>query len=318
MPPVDRHAEHPVTHRAVIATDPETVESVAGRLWERGALGLWERSGEVIAWFHEPVALETPTDPEPLRARLAAVRWSREADRDWQAEWKATIAPIRAGRTVIVPTWLADDHVPEDGDLTLLLDPGRAFGSGHHATTTLCLEVLDGLDLTGRVEGRHLADVGCGSGVLAIAGAARGATAVGVDIDADAVAVTRENAARNGVTVEVRHGSVEALPRRADIVVANLVTDVVAQLAGPLVRATTDLLIASGITVERQDVAMGALAAAGLRIDERRERDGWIALVGHVAADDDGLADADDGLADADDDERAPAADAGRVPAPDA
>jgi len=311
VPPIEPHAEHPVTNRAVVATDHTTVEAVAARLWERGAIGLWERSGEVIAWFHEPVPLEAPTDPEPLRAQLGAVRWSREADRDWQAEWKATIESVRAGRTVIVPTWLADDHVADDGDLTLLLDPGRAFGSGHHATTTLCLEVLDGLDLTGRLAGRHLADVGCGSGILAIAGAARGATAVGVDIDADAVAVTRENAERNGVTVEVRHGSVEALPRRTDIVVANLVTDVVAQLAGPLVHATTDLLIASGITVERQDVAMDALTAAGLRIDERRERDGWIALVGHVDADGDGRADVDDG-------ERAAAADAGRAPAPDA
>ena len=270
------------THRAVLATDHRNLETVAARLWARGALGIWERSGEVIAWFTEPVRLDADDDPDPLGTKLRAARWSVERDRDWQAEWKATIAPVRAGRTVIVPTWLADDHVPDDDDLTILLDPGRAFGSGHHATTTLCLEVLDGLDLTGRLAGRHLADVGCGSGILAIAAAARGATTVGVDIDPDAVAVTRENAERNGVTIDVRHGSVEVLPRRADIVVANLVTDVVAQLAGALVGATTDLVIASGITVERQDVAIDALTAAGLRINDRRERGGWIVLVGRV------------------------------------
>jgi ribosomal protein L11 methyltransferase len=285
---------HPATHRAVVPADRATTEAVAARLWARGALGLWERSGEVIAWFPAPVPLATPTDPEPLGGQLRAVQWSLEQDRDWQAEWKATIEPVRAGRTVIVPTWLADAHVPQDGDLTILLDPGRAFGSGHHATTTLCLEVLDELDLAGRMGGRHLADVGCGSGILAIAGAARGAAAVGVDIDADAVAATRENADRNGVAVDVRHGSVEVLPCPADIVVANLVTDVVAQLAVPLVRASTDLVIASGITVERQGVAIDALTDAGLRIDDRRERDGWIVLVGQVAAEPDGRAAAGD------------------------
>ncbi len=281
----DRPAtDRPATHRAVVATDHRTVEAVAARLWERGALGLWERSGEVVAWFPEPVALDATTDTEPLAGQLRSVRWSTEQDRDWQAEWKATIEPVRAGRTVIVPTWLAADHVPEEDDLTILLDPGRAFGSGHHATTTLCLEVLDELDLAGRLAGRHLADVGCGSGILAIAGAARGATAIGVDIDADAVAATRENADRNRVTVDVRHGSVEVLAHRADVLVANLVTDVVAQLAVPLVQATAELLIASGITVQRQDVAIDALTDAGLRIDDRRERGGWIVLVGHPTA----------------------------------
>jgi ribosomal protein L11 methyltransferase len=264
-----------------ITTDRASAEAVAARLWSRGALGLWERSGGLVAWFVAPMDLVADNDPPGMATALSTAIWSIEEDRDWQAEWKATITPIRAGRTVVVPTWLAADHEAAPGDLTILLDPGRAFGSGHHATTTLCLEVLDGLDLAGRLAGRAVADVGCGSGILAIAAAKRGADVIGVDIDTDAVAVTRENAERNHVVIDARHGSVDMLPGTVHIVVANLVTDVVARLADALVAASTDLVIASGITAERQDVALDALRAAGLRVTDVRERDGWIVVVGH-------------------------------------
>lgn len=272
---------HAATHRVEVGAPPGMTDAIAARLWERGALGLWERPDGLVAWFTDPVDLDAPEDDPDVHRAVATARWSVEADRDWQAEWKATIAPVRAGRTVVVPTWLADDHARHPDDLTLVLDPGRAFGSGHHATTTLCLEVLDDLDLAGDLAGRTVADIGCGSGILAIAAAARGASVVGVDIDADAIEVTRENAARNGVEVDARLGSIEAVPERSEIVVANLVTDVVAALATDLVAAASDLVIASGITVERAAVAVDALRAAGLELTDRRERDGWIVVCGH-------------------------------------
>jgi ribosomal protein L11 methyltransferase len=244
---------------------PDEVELISARLWMAGALGCWQQPGRVIAWFPDR---DAPVPPGGT--------WSIEPDRDWQSEWKATIGPIRAGRIVVVPSWLVDDHQPAEGDLTLVLDPGRAFGSGHHATTSLCLELLDHLDLDGRV----VADIGCGTGILAIAAAARGGRVTAVDIDPDAVEVTRENAERNGVELEAIVGSLEAITRVTDVVVANLVTDVIADLAEGLVAATGTTLIASGITAERRDRALSALEGAGLRIDEIRERDGWIALRG--------------------------------------
>lgn len=272
----------PVTRRVEVPLEGDEPDVVAALLWAAGALGTWERPGDLVAWF----ATERPEDvvvlPEPLAGRA---RWLDEPDRDWQQEWKATIRPVRAGRTAVVPSWLADGHRPVPDELTIVLDPGRAFGSGHHATTCLCLELLDELDLRGDLAGRTLADVGCGSGILAIAAAARGARATGVDVDETALDVTQENARRNGVEVTTAHGSVDVLPGPADVVVANLVTDLIAALAVPLVAATRAHLIASGIGEQRQPVAIGALEAAGLTVDEVRARDGWVAVLGHPARD---------------------------------
>ena len=258
----------------------DRTEQVAAALWARGATGVWERPGALVAWFvadsesEDPPLGEVDGVPELAAPRR---RWSIEADRDWQAEWKLTIEPVRAGRVMVVPTWLADEHEPCRDELTLVLDPGRAFGSGHHATTVLCLELLDHLDAEHALQGRTVADVGCGTGVLAIAAAAWGATVTAVDIDPDAVEVTRENAARNGVSLRTAVGSAGDVGGPVDIVVANLVTDVVVDLAAELVAATRSTLIVSGIALERRDRALQALHAQGARTLEVRERDGWIA-----------------------------------------
>lgn len=265
------------THRYDLPVAPEDREPVAARLWAAGALGVWEPAGRTVAWFAAPTTLP---------AALAGGSWSSEPDRDWQAEWKATIAPVRAGRFVVVPTWLADEHRAEAGDLTLVLDPGRAFGSGHHATTTLCLEALDALARAGRLAGRTVADVGCGTGILALGATALGAEAVGTDLDPDAVAVSRENADRLGVEVRFAPGSVaEAvalLGGPAEVVVANLITDTIVALAGPLVEAMAadgDLIV-SGVAAERAQRVVDALTAAGAHLDTPVERAGWVVLTG--------------------------------------
>jgi ribosomal protein L11 methyltransferase len=255
----------PEHQRYELPVEPDEVELRSAQLWLAGALGCWQQPGTLTAWFAGRDA------PVP-----SGGRWHTEPDRDWQAEWKATIGPVRAGRIVVVPSWLADEHEAGVDELTLVLDPGRAFGSGHHATTTLCLELLDELELAGR----EVADVGCGTGILAIAAAARGAQVVAVDIDPEAVDVTRENAHRNGVGVDVRVGSVEQVGHPTEVVVANLVTDVSVASARELVAATTTTFIASGIALERRDRAVAALEEAGLRVEEVRDRDGWIALRG--------------------------------------
>ncbi|MEX2550470.1 MAG: 50S ribosomal protein L11 methyltransferase [Nitriliruptoraceae bacterium] len=263
--------------RLEIPVRPDRREVVAAHLWHLGASGVWERPGVTVAWFAAPGPDLAAASKLVDELAPSTVTTSVEVDRDWQEAWKATISPIRAGRIAVVPTWLAASHVPAEDELTLILDPGRAFGTGHHATTALCLELLDARDLAGRLAGRTVADIGCGSGILAIAAAARGAEATGVDIDEDAVAVTRDNARRNHVEVAVATGSVDALRAPAEVVVANLVTDVVIALADDLVAVTRSELIVSGITEGRRDDALDALTAAGARLEEVRSRDGWIA-----------------------------------------
>ncbi|MCC5947213.1 MAG: 50S ribosomal protein L11 methyltransferase [Nitriliruptoraceae bacterium] len=270
------------TARLEVAVRPERRELVSAHLWAAGALGVLDGGDGLTAWFPAAGATAPVLDlHSPVPELLpTALHWSIEADRDWQAEWKATIAPVDAGRFTIVPTWLADGHRPRPDEETLVLDPGRAFGTGHHATTTLCLELLDDLDLGDALAGRAVADVGCGTGVLAIAAARRGASpVVGVDIDADAVAVSRANVAANDVDVELAIGSVGDLAGPADIVCANLVTDVVVQLADALVAHTRQALIVSGVASARRDLAAAALERAGARVDEVRTRDGWVALL---------------------------------------
>jgi ribosomal protein L11 methyltransferase len=258
------------TARVEVAADPSRAEEIAAHLFAAGALGVWERPDTLVAWFTRR--------PDALGANLDTVAvWSHEPDRDWQEAWKRTIRPVRAGRFVVVPTWLADEHHAEPDDRVIVLDPGRAFGSGHHATTVLCLETLDELDRDGLLDGRELADVGCGSGILAIAAARCGAQVTAIDIDPAAVEATRTNAEANAVTIDVRHGSVDALEHPASIVVANLLTDVVGTLAERLVAEATDLLIVSGITEDRREVALGPLRAAGAIVTEVRSRGGWIA-----------------------------------------
>lgn len=266
-----------------LPVDAATVEVVTACLWAGGALGVWERPDGVTAWF-EGVDGEVPDLLPPARGGRLTV----EPEQDWQAAWKATIEPVRAGRFLVVPTWLVGaDEGPADhesDDVVLVLDPGQAFGTGHHATTALCLTLLDRLDLAGVT----LADVGCGSGILAIAAAACGARAVGSDIDPEAVTVARDNAARNDVEVPFAVGSVDAatglLGGPADVVVANLVTDTVAALAADLVGALRPggVLVASGIADDRREVALDPLVAAGLVVDEVVDRDGWIALRGRA------------------------------------
>jgi ribosomal protein L11 methyltransferase len=253
-----------------VAVAAGTEEVAAASLWAAGALGVWERSGTLVAWFAAPADLTGWPGLSP-----GSVTWTREPPRDWQAAWKTTIGPVRAGTTLVVPSWLADTTVAGPGDVVLVIDPGQAFGTGHHATTTLCLEALEAVDLVGR----SVADVGCGTGVLGIAAARRGAAHVtAVDVDPDAVATARCNATRNGVGLDARVGSIDAVDGPADVVVANLVTDVLVALADPLVRTTRDTLVVSGIASERAERVTAALVAAGAEITAVTSRQGWVAV----------------------------------------
>lgn len=164
----------------------ETREAHLDLLWDAGATGLEERGPHIRAYFGERTDL-----PE----EVADGEWREEAEQDWQAEFKRTLRPVRAGRVTIVAPWQREEVEP--GQLALVIEPGMAFGTGHHATTRMAVEALGDLDLTGR----RVLDVGTGSGVLAMAAALLGAgEALGVDIDPLTIPIARENAALNGIS----------------------------------------------------------------------------------------------------------------------
>lgn len=199
-------------------------------------------------------------------------------DQDWERSWMDNFQPMRFGQRLwIVPSW---HEAPEPNAVNLLLDPGLAFGTGTHPTTSLCLQWLDSQDLAGCT----VLDFGCGSGILAIAALLLGAEqAVGTDIDIQALEASRENAARNGIAAERFPVYLPAdLPAlQSDVLVANI-------LAGPLVSLAPQLatlvkpggrLALSGI-LEEQGEEVAAAYADTFELDPIAIQDGWVRITG--------------------------------------
>ena len=210
-------------------------------------------------------------------------------EEDWATSWQKYYQPIPVGRRVyIVPDWMRGQAVPE-GRTPLYLNPGLTFGTGAHPTTQLCLELLEQV----LRPGDRVLDLGCGSGILAIAALALGASqAVGVDIDPKSVDVAYENAALNGIGRDrytVRAGDVRSDKALVEelagtgpyrVVLANIVSDVIIPLSAQVGRymSSDGIFMCSGIIDTRADEVEGALKKNGLTILERIERDGWCAL----------------------------------------
>src|SRR5579859_3170822 len=190
--------------------------------------------------------------------------------------WRQYAEPVEVGSLVVVPAWRT--VAIGTGRVAVQIDPGRCFGSGSHPTTRLLLAELDR-----RLQpGDRVLDVGTGSGILAVTAAVLGAAAVtAVDIDPEAVAVTRANAARNGVTsrVEVSTGDAGAAEQTYDLVVANLTAGVLAGLAGTLIAAAgrTGLLLMSGLLVGQWVHLAGRFAP--MAVIDLPELEGWTAAV---------------------------------------
>jgi ribosomal protein L11 methyltransferase len=230
-------------------------------------------------FFREPAAraeaaarLEAAFGQSGLRLEAIEV-----PDGDWARKTQAGLGAIRVGGLTVAPPWDDAARAPDAG--TIIIEPAMGFGSGHHATTRLCLAALQRLDLRGRC----VLDIGTGSGVLALAASRLGARHVrGIDVDPDALENARTNAALNGgpANVVFEQADFRAVPPSpADVVVANLTGGMLAAGAEAVTGCvrTPGTLILSGITDDEAEsvaTAFGPLA----RLDGREAEDGWVAF----------------------------------------
>lgn len=277
-----------------VTTTAEAGEAVAHLLMEEGAGGVVEEASAVrTAYWPDQGDIEARLDR--IRRSVAGlarfgldvgparVEWRRVAEETWADAWKEHFHPLRIGERIVVrPTWRTYEAKP--GDIVIDLDPGMAFGTGSHPTTSLCLLSLEQLVH----DGATVYDIGTGSGILAIAAALLGADrVVGCDIDPVAVKVARENVAKNGVQdrVQVVQGDWTGLePRMANVVVANILADVIIQMApeAPRLLCPGGSFVASGIIAHRTRDVQKALEAAGFQLLAIHEEGEWAAIVSRL------------------------------------
>jgi ribosomal protein L11 methyltransferase len=255
-------------------------ELAADALWAAGAVAIEERAaaGGVVLIAATDRADRGAPGVRPLLDAVAG-RWPAEAvavDVDAALDaWRPYAQPVAVGRFVVRPPWIPPNA---RSGIEVVIDPGRAFGSGSHASTRLALEALG--DAVG--EGDRVLDVGCGSGVLAIAALVAGAAeAVGVDTEPEALAATRANAARNGVADRLTvAGSVPA--GGFDLAVANMLAPTLIELAPTITGALRPggrLVLAGLLASQRADVLA---AYRDLHVTSTHGEADWLALSGGI------------------------------------
>lgn len=223
-----------------------------------------------------------------LVAHLAPVSELRErpvSEDDWRDNWKEFFHVLRIGRRIVIcPTWR--ECQPEPDDVIIHLDPGMAFGTGHHPTTRMCLETIERI-MPPRA---CVLDLGCGSAILSIAARKLGAeSVVGLEIDPIAAGAGHANVAMNDLadSVEIVRGTLpspKAPPQSFDLVVANISARVVIDMAAHIAdcAAPGGMIIASGIIEKHLPSAAESLQSAGATIEEKLVDGDWIALIASV------------------------------------
>lgn len=202
-------------------------------------------------------------------------------DEDWANNWKEYYKPLHIGKNVVIrPVW--EEYTPAENEKVIALDPGAAFGTGSHETTSMCIELLESVVQNGD----RALDVGCGSGILSVAACVLGAHEVcAVDIDELAVKTTMENAALNGIGGDVIDATVGSLTENVsgkfDVVVANIVADVIISLSKDIGGYMEDCgaLICSGIIDDRVCDVKKAFSANGFVVEKALHKKEWNAFL---------------------------------------
>ncbi len=290
-----------------ISTNHQDAELVSSAMFDVGAQGvtildkqdfldliktdvIWDYVDENVLLQSDDVKVSTITDiddkdfEKKLEERLEEMKKAGgivygeivvgEIDAaDYENEWKKYYKPIVTKNITVVPTWIKYDAKP--GERVMRLDPGMAFGTGSHATTRMCLDLMD-------VKGKSVIDVGCGSGILGIAASLCGAKSVYMcDIDDQAVRFSIENAKQNKVECEIEQADLIAGDRSADFIFANITADILMRLAKSIGKHLNDggEILLSGIIDPRLPEVVKCYEEAGFEIVGHENLDEWNALL---------------------------------------
>ncbi len=200
-------------------------------------------------------------------------------DEDWSENWKKFWKSEKIGEKIVIcPSW--EQYTPNDGEIVISLDPGSAFGTGSHATTRLCIKALEKYINSGD----KIADIGTGSGILAVCGAKLGASQViGVDNDLSVIEIAKDNSSKNNVEkcCGFFEGSSEDLKDKYDVVVSNILAEVLADMAPILANLAkkNGYIILSGIIEERQHLVKAAFSNQNCILTESTIEENWVLLV---------------------------------------
>lgn len=291
--------------RAALAELADLLDALGGLIADHEAVGGVEFRDPTTFDGPERAELVTYTTPEARDevetrvcklvqdlgiAEQVEVSSETHTDDSWRDGWKAFYRPLRYGDGALLvrPSWIARD--PDDPEHEIVLDPGRAFGTGQHETTHLCLEAIVDLRERGAMTPSRILDLGCGSGILLL-GAARlwpdAGDLVAIDVDPEAVATTEENAALNDLSSRVQAAAGDVHHRVAsapfDLVLANIRPEVLvpqaAAITGRLADHADARLVLSGILDVERDRVLHAYLAQGLElVGEPRAQGEWVAL----------------------------------------
>lgn len=277
----------------VIIEDPEELQRVANS-GEWDAFELPEESLQMTrpqVKGYLPCNEELPQKIEELTNELTEIMFrigqepceilSKTVQKeDWANSWKAYFKPLKLGdRLVVRPSW--EEYQAKEGELIIALDPGMAFGTGSHATTSMCCGFLEKY----LRKGQKVLDVGTGSGILAMASALLGASEVlALDYDPVAVKVATENVQINNLEDKItvrKNDLLQGVTEKADLIVANIIADIIIRLfpqVGDNLLAG-GFFVTSGVIEERRQDVMQAAAASGFELVEEKCQNGWVAQV---------------------------------------
>lgn len=264
----------------------ESREAVANKIMELGSPGFFERNGDIVAYFEYRPDIKGLCDEldnfrDVLKASGLDDAFSFEftliPGKDWNESWKKGFKPIDVGDNLtIVPSWIK----PDTDRIALIIDPGMAFGTGHHETTKRCLMLIESLARANK--GKSFLDIGTGTGILAICAARLGFGQVtGMDTDQLAVDAATYNASLNGFEIVINKGGISEVEGPFDVIAANLISETLVLISGDIAsRLNHDgTAILSGMIKGQEDDVTKATEDAGLILKEKIEDGKWVTLI---------------------------------------